>query len=95
MVAYLPAETDYPIPPWNPIGLKSLRDANIPHLDLRDCMGKRDPAALFNPPEKGGHYSEEGNRQVAQCLLDPIRAQLDARAVQNRGYSPPRRMAVP
>lgn len=90
MVAYLPAETDYPNPPWTPIGLKVLRDANIPHLDLRDCLGKREPAALFNPPEKGGHYSEEGNRQVAACLLDPILARLDVSATRNGGASPAR-----
>lgn len=87
MVAYLPAETDYPHLPWTPIGLKILRDADIPHFDLRDCLGKTDPAALFNPPDKGGHYSEEGNRQVAQCLLDPIRAQLDVLTMRKRGHS--------
>ena len=95
VVVHLPTDMDFPIPPGAPLSLQILRDANIPHLDLRRCLSERDPADIFRPIEKGGHYSEEGNRQVAQCLLDPIRAQLDARAVRNRGHSPPIRMVVP
>lgn len=79
MVVDLPSESEIPTPWWEPIGLKILRDANIPHLDLRACMSAYNPAVSFRPREAGGDYSEEGNEQVAQCLFEPIKERLRSR----------------
>jgi hypothetical protein len=75
VIVYLPTNTDYPIPSWEPIGLKILREAGIPHHDLRTCVGAAlAPAELFNPPERGGHYSPRGNQAVTDCLFQEVQA---------------------
>lgn len=78
VIVYLPTDTDYPIPSWEPIGLKILREAGIPHHDLRTCVGAAHaPAELFNLPERGGHYSPRGNRVVTDCLFQEVQALRD------------------
>ena len=78
VIVYLPADTDYPIPSWEPIGLKILREAGIPHHDLRACVGAAlAPGELFNPAERGGHYSPRGNQVVSDCLFQEVQALRD------------------
>ena len=74
VIVYLPADTDYPIPSWEPIGLKILREAGIPHHDLRRCVGAGSVSELFNPAEIGGHYSPLGNQVVSDCLFREVQA---------------------
>ena len=77
VIVYLPTDTDFPLPSWEPIGLKILREAGIPHHDLRWCVGAANRSELFNPPEIGGHYSPEGNRVVSDCLFQEVRELRD------------------
>lgn len=72
LVVYLPTEPDFESPAWDPVGLRFLREANVPHLDLRPCMQQLTAEEVFRAPEVGGHYSETGNRQVASCLRETL-----------------------
>ncbi len=74
LVVYLPSVDELPHrQPWEPIGLKTLREGQIPHLDLRDCMQAGHVPDMFMPEGQGQHYAPAGNRVVAGCLLEPIR----------------------
>ena len=84
VIVYLPADTDFPIPSWQPVGLKILREAGIPHHDLRQCVGAAMASPeLFNPPEIGGHYSPQGNRVVNDCLFQELQVLRDKLASES------------
>ncbi|GKS59619.1 hypothetical protein YTPLAS18_31460 [Nitrospira sp.] len=77
LMIYLPSERDFEqAPTWDPVGVRLLRELNIPHVDLRPCMRQVGVEDMFRPPQLGGHYSEAGNRRVSTCLLDTVRAMV-------------------
>lgn len=84
LIAYLPTDTDFPIPSWEHIGLKILREAGLSHHDLRRCVGATDVSKLFNPREIGGHYSPLGNQVVSDCLFQQVRELRDLEALRER-----------
>lgn len=46
------------------IEFKILREAGIPHQDLRRCVGAGGSSGLFNDPEIGSHRAPEGVQQL-------------------------------
>lgn len=82
LIVYLPSVEELPDRlPWEPVGLKVLREGQIPHLDLRDCMGRGYSSEMFMPVGRGQHYAPAGNREAARCLSEPIRALLPRRSL--------------
>ncbi len=74
LVVYLPSVDEIPDRlPWVPIGQRILREGQIPHVDIRDCMADRFASDFFMPPGQGQHYSPIGNRAAAACLSGSIR----------------------
>jgi hypothetical protein len=74
LIVYLPSVDEVPGRlPWVPIGQKILREADIPHVDLRDCMADNFTPQMFMPVGRGQHYSPEGNRVAAQCVGQSVR----------------------
>ncbi|BCA56891.1 hypothetical protein W02_40310 [Nitrospira sp. KM1] len=80
ILVYLPTETDFPRPRWEPIALKIVREAGLPYHDLRACVGSAGVSKLFNPAEVGGHYSPYGNQVVSDCLFREV-PELRARLI--------------
>ncbi|CAI4030556.1 hypothetical protein DNFV4_00984 [Nitrospira tepida] len=72
VIVYLPTEEEVPVPWWEPIGLKILREAGLPHHDLRKCVEEAHVSELFNPAEIGGHYSPRGNQVINDCLFQKV-----------------------
>lgn len=69
LIVHLPTEGDILDEGTESLGVKVLKSARLPHIDLTPCMRSFSVPELFNPPEAGGHYSVKGNREAAQCLL--------------------------
>jgi hypothetical protein len=85
IIAFLPGPIDLPpSPKYVPVGLKILRDAGLPHVDLRSCLSQEPFSQYFMPRAQGGHYSPEGNRQIARCLRDVVAPQLAEREKASR-----------
>jgi hypothetical protein len=79
VVVYFPSRLDFRArarsPAWQSLAQRMLREGNIPHTDLTDCLAGLDPAERFGP----GHYAPGANAAVAACLRDQVRALLSAR----------------
>ncbi|GKS58907.1 hypothetical protein YTPLAS18_24340 [Nitrospira sp.] len=81
LIVYLPSVDEVPERlPWVPIGQAILRDGNIPHVDLRDCMADGYTPDMFMPVGHGQHYAPSGNRVVVECLRGSIQDSLKQRS---------------
>jgi len=65
-----------------PFGVKMHKSIPMAHVDLTPCMNSFSVLELFNAPEVGGHYSVMGNREAAQCMLEDVKASIQAVAAQ-------------
>jgi hypothetical protein len=79
LVLYFPSDRDFRMlardPAWRSLAQTTLRASGVRFTDLTPCLGAVPAADRFGP----GHYSARGNRAVAECLVDDLRALLRAR----------------
>jgi hypothetical protein len=77
LLIYLPFTVDYLRRRGSdPVALTILRNAAIPHADLRPCLSHGPMDRYFMPRGQGQHYSPEGNRQIARCVRDVLMPHL-------------------
>lgn len=81
LLVYFPQEPSLPgsnryLPGYHPQSKQVLEEAHLSYLDPAPCLSQVPADERFAPE---GHYSPQGNAAVARCLVDPIRALVQAR----------------
>lgn len=74
LVLYLPGKDDYKTPRRVPYSHGLLRNLDIDFVDATSCLSAVEPARRFRTV--GTHYSPEGERAVAACVLPLARRAL-------------------